>query len=107
MQSLTSGIIVAVVFVIYQQLENHVLNPIVTSRTVRTSPLLIFVSVLVGATIGDWIGGVFGAFFAALLAVPTAASLEILVRELWQLSETDTSSQPRSPPQQQRLGSSE
>jgi predicted PurR-regulated permease PerM len=107
MQSLTSGIIMAVVFLIYQQLENHALNPIVMSRTVRTSPLLIFVSVLVGATIGDWIGGVFGAFFAALLAVPTAASLEILVRELWQLSETDTSSQPRSPPQQQRLGSSE
>jgi predicted PurR-regulated permease PerM len=96
MQSLPSAVILAVVFLAYQQLENHVLNPIVMSRTVRTSPLLIFISVLVGGTIGAWIGGVFGAFFAALLAVPTAASLEILVRELWQLTAAESSSPPRS-----------
>lgn len=97
-QSLVSAAILAAVFLAYQQLENHVLNPIVLSRTVRTSPLLIFISVLVGATIGAWIGGVFGALIAALLAVPTAASLEILVRELWQLTAAETSGPPRSSP---------
>ena len=98
MQSLASAAILAAVFLAYQQLENHVLNPIIMSRTVRTSPLLIFIAVLVGGTIGGWIGGVFGAFFAALLAVPTAASLEILVREVWQVTAADPGRPPPSAP---------
>jgi predicted PurR-regulated permease PerM len=88
MESLTDAAILAAVFIACQQLENHVLNPLVMSRTVRTRPLLIFVSVLVGASLGAAIGGASGAFFAALLAVPTAACLQILIRELWQLSAT-------------------
>jgi predicted PurR-regulated permease PerM len=89
MESITDAAILAAVFIGYQQLENHVLNPMVMSRTVRTRPLLIFVSVLVGGSLGAAIGGAFGAFFAALLAVPTAACLQILIRELWQLTATD------------------
>jgi predicted PurR-regulated permease PerM len=89
MESFTDAAILAAVFIGYQQLENHVLNPLVMSRTVRTRPLLIFVSVLVGGSLGAAIGGAFGAFFAALLAVPTAACLQILIRELWQLTATD------------------
>ena len=84
-QSLTDGIVMAIVFVAYQQLENHVLNPWIMSRTVRTSPLLIFISVLVGASIGSWIAGAFGAFVCALTAVPVAASMSIVVREVWKL----------------------
>lgn len=82
LHSLTAGIIMAVVFIAYQQLENHVLNPVIIGRTARTSPLLVFSAVLVGASLGNWVGGVFGAFVAALLAVPTAACLQILVREV-------------------------
>lgn len=89
LQSPSDGIVLAVVFLAYQQLENHALNPVIMSRTVRTSPLLIFVSVLVGASIGSWIGGALGALVAALLAVPTAATLQILVREIWQLTAAD------------------
>lgn len=90
-QSLSDGVVLAVVFIAYQQLENHVLNPMVMSRTVRTSPLVIFLSVLIGGSIGDSIGGVFGAFFAALLAVPIAACVQILARELWRLTASDAS----------------
>jgi predicted PurR-regulated permease PerM len=81
--SLTAGIVTLVVFVVYTQVENHLLNPIVMSRTVKINPLLVLLSVLIGATIGDWLGGTFGAFIAALLAIPTAASLQIAVREIW------------------------
>lgn len=81
--SLTAGIVTAVVFAIYTQIENHVLNPIVMSKTVRVSPLLVLVSVLVGASIGGWLGGLSGGFVAALLAVPTAAALQTVIRELW------------------------
>jgi predicted PurR-regulated permease PerM len=82
--SLTAGIVTAAVFVGYQQLENHVLNPVVMSRTVKVSPLLVLVSILIGSSIGDWLGGYFGAFVAALLSIPSAAAIQVIVRELWQ-----------------------
>jgi predicted PurR-regulated permease PerM len=82
--SLTAGIVTLVVFLVYTQTENHVLNPVVMSRTVRVNPLLVLVSILVGASIGSWIGGVFGAFVAALIAIPSAGAIQVLVREIWQ-----------------------
>jgi predicted PurR-regulated permease PerM len=82
--SLTAGIITLIVFLVYTQVENHVLNPIVMSRTVKVNPLLVLVSILVGASIGSLIGGIFGAFVAALLAIPAAGAIQVLVREIWQ-----------------------
>src|SRR5215469_1816869 len=82
--SLTAGIVTLVVFLVYTQFENHVLNPIVMSKTVRVNPLLVLVSILVGASIGSWIGGTFGAFVAALLAIPAAGAIQVIVREVWQ-----------------------
>jgi predicted PurR-regulated permease PerM len=92
--SLTAGIVTAVVFAVYTQIENHVLNPLVMSKTVRVSPLFVLVSVLAGASIGGWLGGVSGAFVAALLAIPTAAALQAVIRELWQETAPDTPSSP-------------
>jgi predicted PurR-regulated permease PerM len=82
--SLTAGIVTLVVFLIYTQVENHVLNPIIMSRTVKVNPLLVLLSILIGAEIGSWIGGIFGAFVAALLAIPAAGAIQVLVREIWQ-----------------------
>jgi predicted PurR-regulated permease PerM len=82
--SVTAGVVTAVVFVLYTQVENHVLNPVVMSRTVRVSPLLVLVAILVGASVGSWIGGIFGAFVAALLAIPAAGAIQVIVREMWQ-----------------------
>jgi predicted PurR-regulated permease PerM len=79
----TAGIVTAVVFVVYTQVENHILNPIVMSRTVKVNPLLVLLSILVGAEVGSWIGGIFGAFVAALLSIPAAGAIQVLVRELW------------------------
>src|ERR1700722_5487353 len=90
--SLTAGIITLAVFVVYTQVENHVLNPVIMSRTVRVNPLLVLVSILVGASIGDWIGGIFGAFVAALLSIPVAGALQVLIKEFWRL--TDASRVP-------------
>jgi predicted PurR-regulated permease PerM len=84
--SITAGVITLVVFLIYTQIENHVLNPIIMSRTVRISPLLVLVSVLVGASLGAWVGGIFGGFVAALLAIPVAGALQVIVREVWRLT---------------------
>jgi predicted PurR-regulated permease PerM len=88
--SLTAGIVVLVVFLVYTQVENHVLNPIVMSKTVKVNPLLVLVSILVGASIGSWIGGIFGAFVAALLAIPLAGAIQVLIREAWQSTAAPT-----------------
>jgi hypothetical protein len=64
------------------------------SRTVKVNPLLVLLSILVGASIGSWIGGTFGAFVAALLAIPAAGALQVISRELWQ---TTADLQPVSP----------
>ncbi len=83
--STTAGIVTLIVFLVYTQVENHILNPIIMSKTVRISPLLVLVSVLVGASVGSWIGGLFGGFVAALLAIPAASALQVILREAWRL----------------------
>jgi predicted PurR-regulated permease PerM len=85
-EGLTAGIVTMVVFVIYTQFENHVLNPVIMSKTVRISPLLVLISVLVGASIGSWVGGLFGGFVAALLSIPAAGALQVVVREAWRVT---------------------
>jgi predicted PurR-regulated permease PerM len=82
--SLTAGMVTAAAFIAYQQIENHVLNPVVMSRTVKVNPLLVLLSLLVGTSIGDWIGGFFGGFVAALLSIPVAGALQVIAREIWQ-----------------------
>jgi predicted PurR-regulated permease PerM len=89
--SLTAGIVTAAAFLIYQEVENHVLNPVVMSRTANVNPLLVLLSLLVGTSIGDWVGGFFGSFVAALLSIPAAGALQVITRELWRASATERS----------------
>ncbi len=85
--SLLAGLVTLGVFLVYQQVENHVLNPIVMSRTVRINPLLVLLAVLVGANVGDLVGSVFGGFAGALLAIPVAGAIQVVARELWNASD--------------------
>jgi len=62
-------------FVVYQQLETHVLGPFVYRRTVAMRPVLVIVSVLVGAALLGILG--------ALLAIPAAATIQIVLQEWW------------------------
>jgi len=93
----TAGVVTLVVFLVYTQVENHILNPVVMSRTVRISPLLVLIAVLVGASLGSLIGGVFGGFVAALLAIPAAGILQVLVREVWRATDPKGPSAPDVP----------
>jgi predicted PurR-regulated permease PerM len=83
-----AGIITAIVFLVYTQVENHVLNPIIMSRTERINPLSVFIAILIGAEIGSWVGGIFGGFVGVLLAIPSAASLSVVSREIWGLTKS-------------------
>ncbi len=104
--SLTAGIITLVVFLVYTQIENHILNPVIMSRTVRINPLLVLMSILIAASIGSWIGGLFGGFVAALLAIPAAGAFQVIVAELWRVTgmpeeeaERPPAPEPPGPPQ--------
>jgi predicted PurR-regulated permease PerM len=83
-QGLPAGLVTLIVFLLYTQIENHVLNPLIMSRTVRINPLLVLISILVGASIGSWIDGIFGGFVVALLSIPLAGAVQVIVREVWQ-----------------------
>jgi len=71
LHSTTAGIVLVIFFVLYQQLENHVLQPLVYGRTVRLSPLIVLIAVLMGAELAGVIG--------ALGAIPVAGSIQVLV----------------------------
>jgi len=75
LHSLPAAIVVLVVFVVYQQLENHVLQPVIMSRTVQLSALTVLVSILIGVEL-------FG-FLGALLAIPVAGVLHVIGRDLY------------------------
>jgi predicted PurR-regulated permease PerM len=83
LHSLPAGIATLVVFLIYQQIENHVLYPIIMSRTVRLNSLWVLLSVLMGAELGSIVGSVFGGFVGALLAVPAGSAVQVVARDIW------------------------
>jgi len=68
------AVIVAVFFVVYQQLENHVLQPLVYGRTVQLSPLTVLIAILIGAELAGVLG--------ALAAIPVTGSLLAIGREV-------------------------
>src|SRR5262249_40042862 len=100
--SLTAGIVTAAAFIGYQQLENHVRNPMVMSRTVKINPLLVLLSILVRTSIGGWVGGFFGSFVAALISIPVAGGLQVIAKELW--TATAWQEPPDAEPQADRAG---
>jgi predicted PurR-regulated permease PerM len=69
----TATIVWAVWAIVYQQFENHVIQPQIQKRTVNVHPFITIVSVLFGATLLGILG--------ALVAIPVAASIQILFRE--------------------------
>jgi predicted PurR-regulated permease PerM len=72
LHTLVAGIILAVFFVVYQQVENHLIQPVVYSRTVQLSPLAVLISVLIGAELAGVLG--------ALAAIPIAGTIQVLLR---------------------------
>ena len=71
LHSIPAGIVVVVFFILYQQVENHVLQPVIYGRTVELSPLAVLISILIGAELAGILG--------ALAAIPVAGSLQVLL----------------------------
>jgi predicted PurR-regulated permease PerM len=68
------GVIVIGFFIVYQQLENHILQPVIYGRTVQLSPLTVLIAVLIGAELVGILG--------ALAAIPVAGIVNALFSEV-------------------------
>jgi predicted PurR-regulated permease PerM len=73
--SIPAGIGIIVFFIVYQQFENHVLQPQILARTVDLSPLTVLVAILIAAEIAGVLG--------ALLAIPVTGMIQVIVRDVW------------------------
>jgi predicted PurR-regulated permease PerM len=73
-QGTTAGVIAFVVIMVYQQIENHVIQPIVYRHTVQIPSLVVLVAVLAGASVLGIVG--------ALVAIPIAGTAQIVVKDL-------------------------
>jgi predicted PurR-regulated permease PerM len=64
-----SALIVLVYYILYQQIENYIIQPRVQANSTNMSPLLVFASVIVGVSFGGLLGG--------LVAIPVAGCIRI------------------------------
>jgi predicted PurR-regulated permease PerM len=71
--SIPAGVVVVIFVVVYQQLENHFLQPVIYGRTVQLSALAVLISVLVGAELAGVLG--------ALAAIPVAGTIQVILRD--------------------------
>jgi len=86
----TTTIVWTIWAIAYQQFENHVIQPQVQKRTVNVQPFITIVAVLFGATLLGILG--------ALVAIPIAASIQILLREYVDLRTMSIKAHPPEPP---------
>src|SRR3954454_11244801 len=75
LHSVPAGIAVVIFFVIYQQLENHLLQPVIFARTVKLNPLAVLIAILLATELAGILG--------ALLAIPVAGIIQVVLRDVW------------------------
>ncbi|HEU4967171.1 MAG TPA: AI-2E family transporter [Candidatus Saccharimonadales bacterium] len=76
---------ILIYYILYQQIENYLIQPRLQANTTNLSPLAVFASVVVGVS--------FGGLFGGLLAIPVAACLRVWLVDYFQthqwLSDTE------------------
>lgn len=65
-----SALIILSYYILYQQIENYLIQPRIQANSTNMSPLLVFISVIVGVS--------FGGLFGGLIAIPVAGCIRIL-----------------------------
>ena len=86
----TATIVWVIWAVIYQQLENNVIQPQIQKRALDIHPFVVLVSVLFGSALFGIAG--------ALLAIPVAASAQIAVLEYWRFTHPESPADPEPTP---------
>lgn len=83
--SLPAALIILAFYILYQQIENAFIQPKVQANSTNMSPLLVFMSVLVGVSFGGIIGG--------LVAIPIAGCFRIILLEYLRVKKIITESE--------------
>lgn len=73
--SLTKALIAVVIFTLIQQLDNHVITPLVQRARVQLSPMVIVLALIIGGSLAGLLG--------VLVAVPLTAAIRIVAGHLW------------------------
>ncbi|MGW5430845.1 AI-2E family transporter [Streptomyces sp. NPDC004059] len=73
--SLPAGIGAIIFFIVYQQAENHLLQPVILSRTVKLNPLTVLLATLIAAEVAGILG--------ALLAIPVTGIVQVVLGDIW------------------------
>ena len=73
--SVLDGVAVLGFFVVYQQVENYYIVPKVMKNAVDLSPAAVIVSTLIGGSLAGFAG--------ALLALPVAATIKVIINDVW------------------------
>lgn len=68
--SLPAAVAIGIYFIIYQQIENHAIQPVIQSKSLGLTPLTVIVSALIGVSISGFLG--------AFLAIPLAGCVRVL-----------------------------
>jgi predicted PurR-regulated permease PerM len=71
--STSAAVIILGYYILYQQIENYLIQPRIQANSTNMSPLLVFMSVVVGVS--------FGGLFGGLIAIPAAGCLRIVLLE--------------------------
>jgi predicted PurR-regulated permease PerM len=69
--SVPSAVIILAYYILYQQIENYVIQPRIQANTTNLSPLLVFLAVVVGVSFGGLLGG--------LVAIPLMGCLRVVI----------------------------
>jgi predicted PurR-regulated permease PerM len=89
------AIVTAVVFILYQQIENYVIQPRVMKKAIDMSPGAVIIAVMIGGSVAGIVG--------SLLALPIAAIIKIAVNELF-IEERLEAIRRTEPPRRARSG---
>jgi predicted PurR-regulated permease PerM len=73
--SVADGVAVAVYFVVYQRVENYFILPRIMTRAIDLSAPTVIITLLIGASLAGLEG--------ALIALPIAAAVKVVIREVW------------------------
>lgn len=71
--SASAAVIILAYYILYQQIENYLIQPRIQANSTNMSPLLVFMSVVIGVS--------FGGLFGGLVAIPVAGCIRIAILE--------------------------
>ncbi len=85
LQSPALALAVVVLYLVVQQLENHVIVPVVMSRSVGLNPVMVILGVLIGGSLGGILG--------AIIAIPVISGISVFITDMMEDNEAPAESE--------------